>query len=98
MLITLWFVLTILTPRALADIAQHLYPHKNSNDLALAVKIDVRKVGNSHNPNDPHFNAFKEKILAKYHVSNVDDLPVNYRGLVMQEGERITADIYQIPP
>ena len=94
-LITLWFVLTILTPRALADIAQHLYPHKNSNDLALAVKLDVRKVGDSHKPNDPHFNAFKEKILAEYNVTDIADLPINYRGLVMQEGERITAEIYQ---
>ena len=94
-LITLWFVLTILTPRALADIAQHLYPHKNSNDLALAVKLDVRKVGDSHKPDDPHFNAFKEKILAEYKVADIADLPINYRGLVMQEGERITAEIYQ---
>jgi ABC-2 type transport system permease protein len=94
-LITLWFILTILTPRALAEVAQHLYPHKNSNELALAVKLDVRKVGNSHNPNDPHFNAFKSKILAEYDVTDVADLPLNYRGLVMQEGERITAEIYQ---
>ncbi|MBU2891980.1 DUF3526 domain-containing protein [Colwellia sp. D2M02] len=94
-LITLWFTLTVLTPRALAEIAQHLYPQKNSNDMALAVKLDVRKVGDSHKPNDPHFNAFKAKILAEYGVTTVAELPVNYRGLVMQEGERITAEIYQ---
>ncbi|MBE0365505.1 ABC-2 type transport system permease protein [Pseudoalteromonas ulvae UL12] len=94
-LITIWFVLTILTPRAVADIAEHLYPHKNANDLALAVKLDVRKVGNSHNPDDPHFNSFKQSVLAQYGVSDVADLPINYRGLVMQEGERITAEIYQ---
>ena len=94
-LITLWFILTILTPRALAELAQHLHPHKNSNDIALAVKLDVRKVGNSHQPDDPYFNAFKAKTLAEYGVSDIGDLPINYSGLVMQEGERITAEIYQ---
>ena len=94
-LITLWFVLLVLAPRTLADIAQQLYPHKSRNMLALAVQTDIQKVGNSHNPNDPHFNEFKQKILQKYGVSSVEDLPVNYRGLIMQEGERINAEIYQ---
>lgn len=94
-LVTLWFVLLVLTPRTLADITQQLHPHKSRNMLSLAVQSDIRKVGNSHNPNDPHFNEFKQQILKKYAVETVEDLPVNYRGLIMQEGERISAEIYQ---
>ncbi|MBT1064615.1 DUF3526 domain-containing protein [Bowmanella sp. Y26] len=93
-LVTLWFVLTVLMPRVLADSAETLYPHLKRNDFTQTVKSEVRKTGNSHNPHDPHFNAFKERILAQYGVTRVEDLPVNYRGLVMQEGERITAEIY----
>lgn len=94
-LITLWFVLLVLTPRTLADIAQQLHPHKSRNMLALAVQTDIRKVGNSHNPDDPHFSEFKQQVLQSYGVNTVEELPVNYRGLVMQEGERISAEIYQ---
>ena len=94
-LITVWFVLLVLAPRTLADIAQQLHPHKSRNMLALKVQTDIRKVGDSHNPNDPHFNEFKQRILTQYGVDTIEQLPVNYGGLIMQEGERISAEIYQ---
>ena len=95
LLISLWFVLTILMPRVVADYAATSHPLMKRNDLQLAVKLETKKVGDSHNPDDPYFNAFKERILAEYGVKSVEELPINYRGLVMKEGEKITAEIYQ---
>ncbi|MDP2561837.1 DUF3526 domain-containing protein [Psychrobium sp. 1_MG-2023] len=94
-LITFWFIGIILAPRVLTDVAQSMHPTQTRYAFINAVKTDVKKVGNGHNPQDPYFKAFKEKVLAKYNVKNVADLPVNYRGLVMKEGERVTAEIYQ---
>ncbi|MCG9760241.1 MULTISPECIES: DUF3526 domain-containing protein [Pseudoalteromonas] len=95
LLTSIWFILTILMPRVLAEFAHNQHPHQKRNDFELAVKLDNRKVGNSHNPNDPYFNQFREQTLKQYGVDKVEDLPINYRGLVMQEGERLNAQIYR---
>jgi len=94
LLTSVWFILTILMPRVLADFAHSQSPHLKRNDFELAIKLDTSKLGDSHNPNDPHFNQFREDTLKKYGVESIEQLPVNYRGLVMLEGERITAQIY----
>lgn len=94
LLTSIWFILTILMPRMLAEFAHNQYPYQKRNDFELAVKLDNNKVGNSHNADDPYFNKFRAETLKKYGVESVDDLPINYNGLVMQEGERITAQIY----
>lgn len=93
-LISLWFVLAILMPRLLADIAAHQYPQLSRNAFDSEIKAQVSKVGNSHNPDDPHFSDFKAKTLAEYGVSTLEQLPVNYKALVIQEGERISSEIF----
>lgn len=95
LLTSIWFILTILMPRMLAEFAHNQYPHQKRNDFELAIKLDNRKVGDSHNPNDPYFNKFREDTLKKYGVNTVEELPVNYKGLVMQEGEKLNAEIYK---
>ncbi|RZM76463.1 hypothetical protein C3B51_18020 [Pseudoalteromonas rubra] len=95
LLTSVWFILTILMPRMLAEFAHHQYPHQKRNDFELAIKLDNRKVGDSHNPNDPYFSQFREQTLKKYGVSTVEELPINYKGLVMQEGEKLNAEIYK---
>ncbi|TMP38195.1 ABC transporter permease [Pseudoalteromonas rubra] len=95
LLTSVWFILTILMPRMLAEFAHHQNPHQKRNDFELAIKLDNRKVGDSHNPDDPYFSKFREETLKKYGVSSIEELPVNYKGLVMQEGEKLNAEIYK---
>ncbi|TQV88584.1 DUF3526 domain-containing protein [Aliikangiella coralliicola] len=93
-LISLWFVLVIISPRLLADIAAEQFPQLSRNAFDREIKEQVSQIGNSHNPDDPHFNEFKAKTLQRYGVKTVEELPVNYRALVIQEGERISSEIY----
>jgi ABC-2 type transport system permease protein len=51
-------------------------------------------MGDSHDPDDPHFNAFKARTLKQYGVEKVEDLPVNYRGLLAMEGEKLTSKLF----
>ncbi|MFN6935236.1 MAG: DUF3526 domain-containing protein, partial [Tsuneonella sp.] len=55
---------------------------------------DLRKMGDSHNPDDPHFAAFKQSVLDRYGVTRVEDLPVNYKGLLALEGEKLTSSLF----
>jgi ABC-2 type transport system permease protein len=47
----------------------------------------MRLVGDSHNINDPGFQSFQQQVLTEYGVDRIEDLPVNYRGLVSLQGE-----------
>ena len=94
LLLAIWFMLIIISPRVLADFAAQTYPQPGRNTFNAEIKKAISQVGDSHNPDDPHFNAFKSAVLEKYHVKTVEQLPVNYRALVIQEGERISSEIY----
>jgi len=51
-------------------------------------------MGDSHDPDDPYFNSFRQRVLDQYGVDRIEDLPVNYRGLVAVEGERLTSSLF----
>jgi ABC-2 type transport system permease protein len=94
-LIAAWALIVVLVPRAAAGIAGVADPLPSRVDTELAIAADLRRIGDSHNPNDPHFAAFKAETLKKYGVSRTEDLPFNYRGHVAQEGERITSQLFK---
>lgn len=93
-LIGSWLVLVIFLPKGIQFAAQNLYPTPSRIAFETQVEEDVLKIGDSHNPDDPHFKHIKDSLLAKYNVKTTDELPVNYGGIVMKEGERISAKLY----
>jgi ABC-2 type transport system permease protein len=95
-LIGLWVVFSVGMPRILSSIAEQKFPAPSFVESEMRAELALRTIGDSHNPDDPYFNAFKQKILKKYAVDKVEDMPVNYNGLLMLEGERLTTQVYQI--
>lgn len=93
-LVMLWIATMILTPRAAGLVAEALHPLPDKSSFAAAVADDVRKFGDSHDPNDPHFAQFRQETLARHGVSRVEDLPVNYRAVVMAHGEDLSAQTF----
>jgi ABC-2 type transport system permease protein len=93
-LIGLWAFAVILLPRLAPDLAVATNPILTRLETDIAVQKDLRNMGDSHNPDDPHFNAFKARTLKQYGVKNVGDLPVNYRGLLAMEGEKLTSKLF----
>ena len=92
-LVSVWMVLVVLIPRTLPEIAARLQtPTRIETDIAI--HEDLAKIGDSHDPDDPYFSAFKAKTLAKYGVQRVEDLPVQWSGLVGMEGERLTSQLF----
>lgn len=89
-----WIVTTILLPRVMPDLATAGAAHPTRIETEAAIHERLQALGDSHDPDDPYFSRFKRDVLAKYGVSRVEDLPVNYGGLVMQEGERLTSELF----
>ncbi|MGS2762633.1 ABC transporter permease [Sinomicrobium sp. M5D2P9] len=89
-----WLLLTILLPRAGQSLGSYLHRPPSKAEFQTQIENDVVKTGDSHNPDDPHYQALKDSVLAAYNVESVTQLPFNYSGLVMKEGEKITAEIH----
>ena len=94
-LITLWAIIVVLVPRAAAGWAGIATPLPSRVDTEFAIAADLRRMGDAHNPDDPHFAAFKARLLKQYRVTRTEDLPFNYRGVLGQEGERLTARLFK---
>lgn len=95
-LIGIWLLLTILLPRASQSLGAYLYEIPSKAKFHAEIEADVIKTGDSHNANDPHYKALKDSVLTAYKVDSVQQLPFNYSGFQMREGERISASIYNI--
>lgn len=93
-LIGVWAFAVILLPRLAPDLALGANPMLTRLETDIMIKEDLRKMGDSHNANDPYFNAFKARVLKEYGVEKVEDLPVNYRGLLALEGEKLTSKLF----
>ncbi|MCC5797559.1 MAG: DUF3526 domain-containing protein [Methylophaga sp.] len=92
--VLLWAVLVVMLPKLIFSLGAHWYPMPDRASFEAQLEQLIAEVGDSHNPDDPHFSAFRQSVLDEYGVSSVEDLPVNWRGLVMTEGERITSEVF----
>lgn len=94
-LITLWMALWVVIPRALPGIAMAFAPLPSRAAFEAEVDRRVRELGDSHNPDDPSFARLRAETLEKYGVARVEDLPFNYSGFVIGEGEALTSEAYR---
>lgn len=93
-LLAAWVVCVILLPRVAPDLAANAQPLPTRIETDIAIQRDLRAMGDSHNPDDPYFNSFKARVLKQYGVTRVEDLPVNYKGLLAVEGEKLTSSLF----
>lgn len=91
----LWALLCVALPRLAADLAASQHPLPTRVASEIEAQKALAELGDSHDPNDPHFGAFRQRVLQQYGVERIEDLPVNYNGLVMLEGERLTSELFQ---
>lgn len=93
-LIVFWLLAIIVAPRLISSFATDFYDHPSRAEFEIELAEAIAAIGDSHNPNDPHYSEFKRKVLAQYGVDKIEDLPVNYAGIVMSEGEKQSALIF----
>ena len=92
-LVAIWVALCIAAPRLGASLAAGLHPMPSRAQFNAQVEEAQRQVGDSHNPDDPFFRALRDEYLARYQVASVEELPVNWGGVVSREGEEVTSRI-----
>lgn len=93
-LLAVWAVGVVLLPRLAAEWAAAERPLPTRVETDIAIARELAALGDSHDAKDPYFATFRARTLAQYGVSRVEDLPLNYKGLVAMEGERLTSELF----
>lgn len=93
-LLSLWILSTLLVPRLITNVASGVYPVPNTSEFYEAVRTDLTEGIDGHNPYSEHSVAFRDSVLSAHGVDDVEDLPFNFRGMMLQEGEEFEKKIY----
>jgi ABC-2 type transport system permease protein len=85
-LLAFWALNSLVAPRALSDIARRVHPTPSAFAFVAALDADIRKGIDGHDP-DARAESLKQSLLAKYGVTTVDSLPINFDAVRMQQSE-----------
>jgi ABC-2 type transport system permease protein len=85
-LLAFWTATSFLVPRFAGDASERIHPTPAAEDFWRPVTAETRGA-DGHTESDRRILHLKRDVLAKYGVSRVEDLPVNFEGLRLQAGE-----------
>jgi ABC-2 type transport system permease protein len=93
-LLAFWIASCLIAPRAAADVAQRIEPAPSYTEFWGAINRDLREGMNGHDSADKRREELKRRVLAQYNVSSVEDLPVNFDGIALQDGEEYGNQVF----
>lgn len=82
-----WVLTMLVIPRIGVTSASAALPTEGKILTDMRMNEDLRKLGDGHNAADPAFAKLRANLLAQYDVSRVEDLPINFRGMVASKSE-----------
>jgi ABC-2 type transport system permease protein len=92
-LLGFWAVTAFLVPRVVSDIAPRLHPAPAPDDFWREITAETRGA-DGHSGTDERTLQLKQEVLAKYGVTRVEDLPVNFEGMRLQAGEEHGNEVF----
>lgn len=93
-LLGFWAISTLLVPRVAPAVAETLAPTPSAPAFRAAVTEEAEKGLSGHDPADERLDAIKKELLAQYGASDVEELPVNFRGVALEFGEKNSTETY----
>ncbi len=88
-----WLGAGLILPRIAVESSSAAIPMSGKLESDLRMQAELRDVGDGHNAGAPAFRQLQANLLAQYSVEHVDDLPVNFRGIVSEVAE---ADLTEV--
>jgi len=86
-LVFAWLFTTLIVPRFAINSSSAAInaPGKIESDLVMLA--EQRKLGDGHNAADPAFQLLQAEVLEQYGVETIEELPINWRGVVASYSE-----------
>ncbi len=88
----IWVITVLVIPRIGVTSASAVLPTEGKILTDMRMNDDLRKLGDGHNAADPAFAKLRANLLAQYDVETVNELPVNFRGIVASKSETDLTD------
>jgi ABC-2 type transport system permease protein len=93
-LLAIWSLSVIVAPRVVPVLANRLVTVPTRVEAEVAVARDLARLGDPHDPTGALFLRFRDATLNHYGVARIEDLPVNFRGLIAMESERQSSALF----
>ena len=93
LLLASWVFLCVIMPRLASTVASAAMPLDGKIVKDLEVTRALRELGDGHNASDPAFEKLRAQLLVQYNVEDIEDLPVNFRGVVASTNEANLTEI-----
>lgn len=86
-LIFIWLFAALIVPRFAINISSAMIDAPGKIESDLIMLAEQRKLGDGHDAADPAFQQLQTQILEQYKVETIEELPINWRGLVASYSE-----------
>ena len=93
-LITTWIVFALVVPKVSTNLAGWIYPFPTLQTFQNNINQDQESGLNGHNFWNEAAKDFEREVLSEYGVETVEELPVEFGGLLLAEGEKYESEIY----
>jgi len=89
-LLAVWMVSTLAAPRLAADVAAWRHRTPTQAEFQEALNLDLSDA----TTRNARLQAKRQAVLAQYGVSTVEELPINFSGVSLQEGEEHANEVF----
>lgn len=93
-LFAFWIFNGLLVPRVVADLGQKVFHAPTYNEFWDDVKRDMSEGIDGHDSANKRTEEAKKQLLAQYNVERVEDLPINFSGWSLQQGEEYGNQVF----
>lgn len=89
-----WIFNGLFVPRAAAELAQKVYPSVSSSEFWANTERDLKEGIDGHDPQNKRTEEARQQLLKQYGVRKIEDLPINFSGWSLNQGEEYAARVY----
>ncbi|MCG8330748.1 MAG: DUF3526 domain-containing protein [Chitinophagales bacterium] len=93
-LLSIWIVVTLIVPKVSTNLSGTLYPFPTLQTFKDNIIEDQTNGLNGHNFWNEAAQDFQKEVLEAYGVSSIEELPIEYSGLLLAEGEKYESEVY----
>jgi len=84
-----WLVLTLVLPSIAVNVASSLSPIKGRIETELAMLEDLKDLTDGHSVSASDLEQVRTDLFSEYGVDQIEDLPINIRGVLAQKSEEM---------
>ncbi|MEX2600178.1 MAG: DUF3526 domain-containing protein [Balneolaceae bacterium] len=93
-LLAFWMFNCLIVPRVVSDLVRSVYPTPSAQRFQQIIADDMSEGIDGHNPEDKRMDELRERLFTEYGVDSIENLPVNFEGVALQESEDYGNEVY----